>query len=120
MIEGEGRYKHVGVDLPMLEEVVAGYKAQHPGARSEVAKIINAVLNMYVAGELAAEEEEHFRVDPGKNGQAHRNVNVYPALMASVLAAYRKRHNTPFGSHAGIVRFVLRLYLVRLSKGKGD
>ena len=28
MIEGEGRYKHVGIDLPMLQEIVAGYKAQ--------------------------------------------------------------------------------------------
>ena len=117
MIEGEGRYKHVGIDIPMLEEVVAGYKAQHPGARCETAKIINAILNFYVAGELAA--EEHFWVDPDRNGQAHRNVNVYPDLLASVLAAYRKRHDTAFGSHAGIVRFVLRLYLARLAKLKG-
>ena len=119
MIEGEGRYKHVGIDLPMLQEVVAGYKAHHPGARCESAKVVNAVLNLYVAGELAPEEEEYFWIDPERNGQPHRNVNVYPDLLAAVLAAYRRRHDTPFGSHAGIVRFVLRLYLARLAKLKG-
>lgn len=82
--------------------------------------MLNAILNLYVAGELAAEEDEYFWADPERNGQAHRNVNVYPELLASVLAAYRRRHNTPFGSHAGIVRFVLRLYLARLAEGKGD
>ena len=101
MIEGESRYKHVGIDLPQLEEVLAGYKAQHPGARCEAAKVVNAVLNLYVAGELAPEEEEFFWVDPDRNGQARRNVNVYPELMASVLNAYRKRHDTPFGNNTG-------------------
>ena len=119
MIEGEGMYKHVGIDLPMLQEVVAGYKAHHPGARCEAAKVVNAVPNLYVAGDLAPEEEEYFWIDPDRDGQARRNVNVYPQLMAAVLNAYRRRHDTPFGSNTGVVRFVLRLYLARLAKLKG-
>lgn len=118
MVEGEPRYKYVRVDLSQWEEVMAGYKARHPGARCEAAKVLNHVLNLYVAGELAPEEEEYFWVDPGKNGQ-HKNIHVYRETLAGVLNAYRQRHDTLFGSNTGVIRYALMLYLARLSKGKG-
>ena len=116
----DARYLYVRVDLSQWEEVMAGYKAQHPGARSEAAKVLNAVLCDYINGELAAEEEDDFWGESAvRNGQ-HKNVNVYRQTLASVLNAYRQRHNTPFGNNTGVVRYVLGLYLASLSKGKGD
>ena len=121
MLEGIGRYKHVDVDVPLLEVVMAGYRTQHKTADRDTVKAIKHVLNMYVEGVFQEEEDaEDLWELPMKNGAPHKNINIYPGLLVSVLTAFRERHDTPFGSHAGIVRFVLSLYLARLSKGKGE
>lgn len=122
MIEGEGRYKHVGVDVPQWEEVSAEYRTLHPGASTDAAKVLNHVLNLYVEGVLAVEEEVDFwgeapRVSGGKRP---RNINVYRETLALAVAAYRERHETPWGSNAGIVRYVLGLYVAKVRKGMGD
>ncbi len=90
------------------------------GARSEAAKVLNAVLCDYVNRELAAEEAEDFWGESAVRNGEHRNINVYRDTLAAVLAAYRKRHDTPFGSNTGVIRYVLGLYLAHLAKGKGD
>lgn len=115
----DARYKYVRVDLSQWEEIMAGYKARHPGARSEVAKVLNHVCCMYLGGELAAEEAKDFWGESAvRNGQ-HKNIHVKRELLAAVLNAYRQRHNTPFGNNTGVIRYVLGLYLASLSKLKG-
>ena len=121
MIECSGRYRHVSVDVPLLEAVLKGYRTQHKTASRDTAKVLKHILVMYVDGVFQDEEDA---IDlwelPMKHGAPHKNINIYPSLLEDVLTAFRERHDTQFGSHAGIVRFVLGLYLARLAKLKGD
>ena len=123
MAEGESRYKYVRVDLPLWEEVMAGYQAHHPGARCEAGRVLREVSNAYIDGELEGQEEEWLWDSdsrmPVRNGAQHRNIHVRAELLADVLEAYRQRHDTPFGSHAGITRFILSLYLKRMADEEG-
>lgn len=109
MLGGYSRYKHVGIDVPLLEEVSKGFPEG-----MDTAKVVKHVLNDYLTDRFQEEEAEDLWDFPMKNGNLHKNVNIYPELLADVLTAFRERHDTAFGSHAAVVRYVLTLAAAHL------